>query len=223
MGSFFKVAEKFAGFAEKEIGKLLKPGSMVYHSTAAPVTRIEELLAMKSKSYTTAGPAVYVTTREAAEQYTKNVVGTKVLEGRLSPDIKLLSFNAPLPASVQEQLQKAGMRGKTYGEVMAEIREGGGEIGGKVHALQKSVAHEGYHGVTDIYPTREVIGIFGNEVLEGATYENLVQSQSVLKATRDLDNSVGVNKAVMKAGEGKSATSMAKHSLYGGNRTPRSL
>jgi hypothetical protein len=236
MGSFFAKAAEFAGFAaEKEAGtalskaakvvenKVLTPGSLIYHATDAPVSSIEELLASKSKVRSTSGAAVYVTTKENAAAYTKNLAGAKMLEGRLSPNFRPLYFNEELSGAVQEQLRKAGIEGSTYGEAMADIRAQGGNIESKVFALQRSIAREGYHGVTGMYPTREVIGIFGNDVLEGINYKDLVSSTAVLNESRDFAAQVGANKAIMKTGEGKSATSMANRNLHSGNRTPRSL
>lgn len=168
----------------KDFGKeYIKPdkASNVYHSTTQPVKNIEHLDASKSKELDAAGPAVYLSRdKKVSEQYAKTSGDAKILQGKIAPETKILHANDSLPAGVKSDLQKAGIKGETYKDVMLNVRQqaGAGDPTSKLKAVQKSVARAGYHGVDNLFPDRDVVAIFGNDILEDKKFTDLVKSNS---------------------------------------------
>jgi len=161
-------------------GLRIRKPTQVFHSTPQPINNIEELNAAKSADLDAAGPAVYLSRdRAVSERYAQQTPQAKVLEGRLHPDTKLLDAQGPLPAGVQEQLKKAGIQATTYNEAMIGARRvaGASDPTSKLKAIQKAVAREGgYHGVENVFKDRDVVAVFGDDVLEGKKFSDLVQN-----------------------------------------------
>src|SRR5208337_939265 len=152
---------------------------------------VADLDAKASNHYATAGPGSYFTTDpEVAKQYTKSKPTAKLHEGTLHPDTNLLDGHAELPENVQDQLDKAGINGKTYFEAMKDIRESGENVPSRMKAVQAAVAREGYHGVENIYPDRDVKMVFGNDVLpeDGPKYSDLVKPTEPSAASKLFDS-----------------------------------
>jgi len=165
-------------------GLRIRKPTTVYHSTPQPIKNIAELDAAKSKELDVAGPAVYLSRdRAVSERYAQQTPQAKVLEGRLHPDTKLLDAQGPLPAGVQEQLKKAGIQATTYNEAMIGARRAAGAADptSKIKAVQKAVAREGFHGVDNVFHDRDVVAVFGDDVLEGKRFADLVKKPSAQK------------------------------------------
>jgi predicted GNAT family acetyltransferase len=151
----------------------------IYNGTSADVGNIEDLDARYSLPRATAGPGVYLSRDpQVASEYVKNTPGARVLGGVLKNTTTLFNAQQELPDAI---LKERGLPpGLSYIDALTAIRQESGsleEAVPEIKSLQKELAKQGYHGVDNLYGDRDVISIFGNDVLpEGEKYKDLVKS-----------------------------------------------
>jgi hypothetical protein len=202
MGSFFKVIGKFAGFAaEKEAGKVLSEGVEAVRFIHTEEAGFKQIRMMRGEQKL--GLLKY---KEFGEGYT--VMG-------IAGEAKGAGYQMRT-----ELARVAKERGKNY--LISDVF--GSMSYDEVQAWTRLV-EQGRAVKTEVPYAALGPRFAGRGGMKAAFMMPVTEATEVstLKASRDLATAVGANKAVMKAGEGKSATSMSNRSLYGGNRTPRSL